>query len=93
MNTGHMVFEMQGTLGEVRQAITAMDKSLERSVSNLKETFEKDLDRVNKAIDKHQRSLDNIHRLLWILSGIWIVVAFLATQYGFGNILSFLTKK
>jgi hypothetical protein len=85
MNTSHMVFEMQGTLGEVKQAVLALDKNLERTAKSLKDEFEKDLSKVNKTLEKHQTTLDTIHRLTWIVTGAWAVILIiggLVVKYG-----------
>ena len=63
MNTGHMVFELQGTVGEIKNA-----------VKNLEKIVEKGFDRIESKMKEHQSAINSIHRIIWMVTGGAIVV-------------------
>jgi len=49
MNTGHMVFELQGTVGEMKEAITALDRAVERGAGRI-EGVERSMSEIKESL-------------------------------------------
>lgn len=84
MNTGAMVFELQGTVGEIKHAVATLEKTLDKGLAALE-----------KKIDEHQKSLRWIEKIVWIVTGGSIVIGSLiglVTGVGLQNILIFINK-
>jgi hypothetical protein len=63
MNTGTMVFELQGTVGKIEQAVVSLEKLVDRGFAN-----------VDKKLDQHSNSIRFIERTIWIVTGGAIVI-------------------
>jgi len=51
MNTGAMVFELQGTVGKIEQAVASLEKMIDRGFAS-----------VDKKLDEHHNSIRFIER-------------------------------
>jgi hypothetical protein len=63
LNTHQMVFELQGTVHEMKQAVASLDRNVERQFLDIKER-----------LNEHQKSLRWIERAIWLVTGGAIVI-------------------